>query len=435
MKCFRTFIFLIFSLNAFGAAPDYLSTYQLAIKKIEKKQWKQALSLFDQISEYNQQEKISVQLSPAKSLVYLPKYYRSVAEFNLDLCQQAEKSWISSLAQQVVKKFKDKYEHLVKMRAACRSRKVDGKYVNLLAKPNKRIGQLGEEINEIYAQLSRIKNTSSIANDWRSSKYLVKTFGQKEAQYKRALVKITDVFLLESSSANLKYAERLVLDLELQIKQLKELIKQLNVYVSSIENIRNRLNTSDKTLSKISYLKKRKAMLNEQQSDKSFEQDINSIKFLRKELLKESKQFSNLRTARSLDLKLDELPPLLQKLKRLEVKVDSLYKYSTRIIANTEEQIRKEKVRIYRGVDLFFSGKYQKVIDLLAEADFQDKDSLYYKNIFIAAAYFSNPRESESEAKVKAAPYVVTANKLKSSDVLSSQMFSPKFLAFVKETK
>ena len=91
---------LIYSPKLFA---NYKNDYQNAVKRIQRGQFQQGLDILNRIPEIDQQELRTLAIGNGKSIPYLPKYYKGFAAFNLGNCELAERNFISSLAQQVIK--------------------------------------------------------------------------------------------------------------------------------------------------------------------------------------------------------------------------------------------------------------------------------------------------------------------------------------------
>jgi len=114
-------------------------------------------------------------------------------------------------------------------------------------------------------------------------------------------------------------------------------------------------------------------------------------------------------------------------LEREEREVSGLIDYANNQITQGNLRIDKEKESIYVGVNAFFVGEYASALDRLLNADVSEPKWLYYKNLFISAAYFYL---DETLDKNKAIEYKLKARKLRLTQNLNDVYFSPKFVSF-----
>ena len=111
----------LFVSDAAEAKPDYLKRYEAGLQAIEREDWDRATELM--------QKALMERANEAKRLSqwfywqpYVPHFYYGLAQYNLDQCEQAMRSFNSSEEQGVLLGQEDLYAQMVGMRDDCESR-------------------------------------------------------------------------------------------------------------------------------------------------------------------------------------------------------------------------------------------------------------------------------------------------------------------------
>ncbi|MCW8879850.1 MAG: hypothetical protein OQK51_22550 [Kangiellaceae bacterium] len=434
---FRTLIIVLsistsltYSLDVFA---DYKNDYQDAIKRIQQGQFQQGLNLLNRIPEIEQQELRSLTMGNGKPIPYLPKYYKGLAAFNLEQCALAERNFISSLAQQVIKEFETKYNKLKQMREVCRSRLIDGKYVNKLEKLTKTAINKAFQLAKNRNSLNKIKQEPLLKSSWSKSNFFETRLSRTNQQVGAAQREIDKIRLMPYSKENRDYIVRLNSRLSTQLKNSQQFIDGLSNYSSLLRKLKVALQKIDKSLDTLARIKTDEALSDDWQKTGKLTRSLLQLTNEKQDLSLQSKSIFLVTNQEELASAIVTSKVLARKATEINGQLDSLLDYAKNKIASASTVLEKEKKVIYRGVNAFFSGSYGKSIMLLSKAEVQQDKSRYFRNLFIAAAYFYDPKLKESEAIEKASHYIKKAKEIQLEENFDESFFSPRFVKLFRE--
>ena len=412
---------------------DYKGDYQQALKQIESERWKLALDSLNKIREFDQQETVSMKIAGGKSIPYLPKYYKGLAEFHLGMCEQADSSLISSLAQQVVQAFKSKHDKLLKMRAVCKSRLVDGRYVNKLAPNIKLINGKKEKLATSIDSIKRFKKQSPLKSIWSKGQYFSNNFALLEKQYEQIDNKFDTLAYLEYSQSNVSYLKSISSNLDRQINSSSLLEDKLSRFLKLINRVLEQLERHEGSKATLVSLQGSLPLKEDWAQNGKLRLGFSELNKSENNLSSQTKTLFAIKNESELKSSFSDGALFLKKIAQLNITAESLIKYANDKIKNNELKQQSEKRAIYAGVDAYFAGRYASARSMLTQAEVQDDKGRFFKNLFIAAAYFYDPSISESEARDKARSHLILAKNTREVTELDARIFSPRFIAFYNE--
>lgn len=420
-------------LNPIGyVLADYKSDYQTAVRNIQQQKWQQAINSLNKIKEFNQQELASMPVSGGKSIPYLPKYYKGLALFHLGKCGEAERNWVSSLAQRVVKSFEDKHRDLQKMREVCRSRLVDGKYIDKLAPSKQKATVAVNKFKRQYNALNTLYKKSNVSQLSKNNRFVSSQLASFRKQFNAAKSSTKNFSMMPYSSANQKIIINKTKQFNTQTQQCKLYIDQLKGYSDAISKLRTNLNAIDTNTKLLVELQSEPSLQEDWKSNGKLGRHFGQLRQQRKFYNDQSKSVFEVSNLSSMKENTQKANDIFKQSVKFEKEVSSLVNYANQKIARIDQRLQQEKKQVYAGVDAFFSGDYKNAAVMLLAADINEPRGQYYKNLFIAAAYFYDPIISEEVAQEKARPYIVKAKKTNIQEDFNQKAFSPKFIAFYK---
>ena len=425
-----TYALLTISLEV---SAGYKEDYQNAVKRIQQGQFQQGLDLLDRIPEIEQQELRVLAVGNGKSVVYLPKYYKGLAAFNLGKCELAERNFISSLAQQVIKKIKAKHDKLKQMREVCRSRLIDGQYVNKLEKLTQTASDKALQLARSRNALNKLKKDPLLSSSWSRGSYFQTRLNETNQKASLAKREIDKIRLMPYSTKNRDYIVRLNTKLTTQIKNADRHVEDISSYRNSIRVLKVAFQKTDKSFDKLAAIKADDALSEDWKDAGKLNQRLIKLADEKQNLASQSKTIFTISNQEELSSAIVTSKVITRKTTEVNQQLSSLIDSAKNKIAAVGSILEKEKKVIYQGVNAFFSGSYGKSIMLLSQAEVQQEKSRYFQNLFIAAAYFSDPELKESEAIERARPYVKKAKSIQSKEDFDEGFFSPKFIKFFRE--
>ena len=416
------------------ALAGYKEDYQNAVKQIEQGQFQQGLNLLERIPEIEQQELNALPVGNGQSIVYLPKYYKGLAAFNLGNCQLAETNFISSLAQQVVKRIKSKHDKLKQIRAVCRSRLVNGQYIdklqNLTKTTSDKVGQLISRRNT----LNKLKKDPTLKASWHQDSYFQRRLNDTTKKANLAKKELDKIKLMPYSTTNRDYIVRLNKRLTTQIQRADQNAKDFSAYRNSIRSLRNAFQKADQSLDELTAMKTNRVLADDWKNTGKLSQSLLKLTQQKQDLVSQSKSLTSIKTQEELSSAIVTGKVITRKTTEISQQLNRLLSDAKNKVSLASSNLEKEKQVIYRGANAFFSGSYGKAIMILTRAEMSHNRSRYFQNLFIAAAYFNDPELADSIAEEKAKPYIVKAKSIQSKEDFDEGYFSPKFVKFFRET-
>ena len=414
------------------ALADYIDDYQLAVMKIEAGEYQNGISLLNTISEFRQQEKQSLKLKNGRSIVYLPKYYKGLAHFYLGQCAEAVSNFQSSDVQRTIRNFKKQYSLLNKMREVCKSHKTEAGYVNKLAPLTQKAEKHTRQLEQTVKAIEKMRREPLMASAWDKGAYFNTRFQNLKKHHSKAQRAVQQFPLTPYSSSARSAIEKQVNNLENQNKAGAKFLDEIKTYSQTLKNIQGRLQAAEKSFHQFLGLQKLPALAEDWKPGSKLSDELTALSQQRVNLTNKIKKLFVVNSENTLTGNLANAVNYTKELEEFEQRVSRLIDYANQIIARVNNNLQEEKKLIYAGVNAFFGGRYTQAVSMLNQADVQDERSRYYKNLFIAAAYFYNPLLNQTEAREKATPYAKIAKAISSKEDFDVKAFSPKFLAFYR---
>ncbi|WP_185964483.1 hypothetical protein [Aliikangiella marina] len=412
------------------AFADYKTDYQQAVANIERKQWQRAVDALNKIKEFNQQELATMPVSGGRTIPYLPKYYKGLALFHLGDCAQAERNWVSSLAQRVIKEFKSKHADLLKKRDVCRSRLVDGKYIDKLAPAKKTATVALTEFKRQFDAINAFYNSALLKQLSQSNPYIRTQLNQYRQQFRQASSSVESFSMMPFSAQNLDVIKGKTSQINQQARNAKRYLGQIKRYTAKVSELRSQLNSTDGHLARLDRLQRDPALSKIWQQNANYGQQFIQYREKRKKLNQASTNVFNVTNKTTLVNATQQAEQSIVAVSTLNRDILRLAKGLDSQLSQINSRLKNEKNAIYKGVDAFFAGNYKNAATLLTAAKIEDSRGQYYQNLFIAAAYFYDPIISEQAAKEKARPYILKAKRLNLKENFNRNAFSPKFIEF-----
>jgi hypothetical protein len=415
--------------NPFSAAmADYKSNYLAALEYIGAREWNKAQALLNKIDEFEQQESAKL-TNTSDSRPYLPKYYAGLVSFNLGLCQKAESNLISSLAQQIIKGYKSEFSLLKKMRTVCKSRLNNGKYVDRLGQYIKPINSKVNQLNAGYNQLVALRKSTLFNTVWKNNTYLRNQDKGLKKQFESIRQESYQLIYLEYTKDNIAYIRRLSNKADLHAKAMNDYQQKLSQYITALNKIQNKASRTQAKVDSLFALRNNEILADDWSKSGSLTQGFKKQNSRKKMLAEEAKALFVVNKESDLKNNVSKAVTIISQLERVDREVNTLLGQAKSKIKQGNLRLEKEKRLVYAGVDAFFLGQYTVALDLLLNAEISESKGLYYKYLFISAAYFY----IDDVSREKANEYKLLAKKTDTKVELNEIYFSPKFIAFYRQ--
>ena len=138
------------------------------------------------------------------------------------------------------------------MREVCRSRLVDGKYVNKLEKITKGANDKALKLAQIRNTLNKFKKDPLLSTSWNKSHYFEDRLKETNQQVGAARREMDKIRLMPYSDKNRDYIVHLNTRLDSQIRNANLHVEQISNYRNSIRQLVVTFEKNDKSLDALS---------------------------------------------------------------------------------------------------------------------------------------------------------------------------------------